>query len=88
MGQSAKTKFELQVIQKVKEKRIAMNKSQEDLAAALDLSRGFIGQIESPTSASKYNLNHLNKIALELGCSPKDFIPDKAVTEQVKKRKA
>jgi transcriptional regulator with XRE-family HTH domain len=88
MGKSGKTKFELHVIQKVKEKRLALDKSQEDIAFWLDMTRGFIGQIESPTSPSKYNLNHLNKLAQEMGCSPKDFMPEKAIPEQLKKRKA
>jgi transcriptional regulator with XRE-family HTH domain len=87
MGKSRKTKFELYVIQKVKEKRLTLEKSQEDIAFLLDMTRGFIGQIESPASPSKYNLNHLNKLAQELGCSPKDFLPDKAISEQLRKRK-
>ena len=46
------------------------------------LSRGFIGQIESPKFASKYNLNHLNRLAFEMGCSPQDFIPKTVVKEK------
>jgi transcriptional regulator with XRE-family HTH domain len=76
-NQPLKTEIELYVVNKVKERRIALNLSQEDIARILDFSRGFIGQVESPLSASKYNLNHLNKLALEMGCSVKDFLPDK-----------
>ena len=82
-----KTKFELAIIDKVREIRLAKNFTQDDLAVFLNKSRGFIGQIESPESESKYNLNHLNKLALEMGCSPKDFIPDKPVTESGKGKK-
>jgi transcriptional regulator with XRE-family HTH domain len=65
-NQPLKTEIELYVVNKVKERRIALNLSQEDIARILDFSRGFIGQVESPLSASKYNLNHLNKLALEI----------------------
>ena len=71
-----KSKFELAVIQKVKEFREYRELGQRDIAAILGVTEGFIGQIESPNSASKYNLNHLNTLAKELPCSPKDFIPE------------
>jgi DNA-binding XRE family transcriptional regulator len=83
-----KSKFEIAVIDKVKQLRMEKNLTQDDLAAILNSSRGFIGQVESPNSPSKYNLNHLNKLALELGCSPKTFLPEKPILEsgRVKKR--
>lgn len=82
-----KSKFEIEVIDKVKELRLKKNLTQDDIAMFLNASRGFIGQIESPDSASKYNLNHLNKLAQEMGCSPRDFIPDKPVAESKGRRK-
>ena len=71
-----KSKFELAVIQKVKEFREYRELGQRDIAAILGVTEGFIGQIESPNSASKYKHNHLNTLAKELQCSPKDFIPE------------
>lgn len=50
--------------------------SQRELSALTNLSIGFIGDVESVRSRAKYNLNHLNQLALALGCSPKDFIPN------------
>jgi transcriptional regulator with XRE-family HTH domain len=79
MPKNQKTDFELYVISKVRDKRMELNMSQEDVASILDKSRGFIGQIESPRSPAKYNLNHLNKLSAEFKCSPKDFMPDKPV---------
>lgn len=76
-----KSKFEIAVIDRVKAFREKKRLSQDDIAAMLNISRGFVGQIESPNSASKYNLNHLNKLAIELGCSPREFIPEKPVQE-------
>ena len=51
--------------------------SQSELAVKLDVSNGFIGQAESSRSPTKYNLNHLNRLAVIFGCSLKDFMPDK-----------
>jgi transcriptional regulator with XRE-family HTH domain len=82
-----KSKFEWAVIEKVKALREKKQLSQVDIAKMLDLSAGFVGQIESVNSPSKYNLNHLNRLALEMGCSPKDFMPEKGVVESGKGKK-
>jgi len=76
-----KSKFELAVIDLVKEMRMKKHLSQDDIALFLNSTRGFIGQIESPNTDSAYNLDHLNKLAQEMGCSPKDFLPDKPIKE-------
>ncbi|WP_308502878.1 helix-turn-helix transcriptional regulator [uncultured Alistipes sp.] len=72
-----KSEFDLYVSSAVRQKRIAQNITQVDLAIGIGVSDGFISQVESPKSPSKYNLNHLNKIAKFLGCSPRDFLPEK-----------
>jgi len=59
--------------------RLKANLSQKDLAFELDLSVGFLGHIESPKKPAKYNLNHLNKLAVIFNCSPKDFLPEKSI---------
>jgi transcriptional regulator with XRE-family HTH domain len=79
MNKKAKTDFELYVIGKVRDKRMALKLSQDDLAMFLDADRSFIGQIESPNNPAKYHLNHLNILARELNCSPKDFLPDNPI---------
>jgi transcriptional regulator with XRE-family HTH domain len=81
MTKENKTKIEQYVIDKIKEVRTQKGFSQDDIAMFLDTTRGFIGQIESPNHSSKYNLNHINKLAIELDCSPKDFFPDKPFPE-------
>jgi len=88
MRKSPKSDFELYVINRVKEKRIELNMSQDDLAIILDTDRSFIGQVESHTNPAKYNLNHLNQLAAELKCSPKDFMPEDPIPAQVSKRKS
>ncbi len=75
MTKNKKSEIELYVINKIKEIRIAKGFSQEAIASILDTSRGFIGQVESPNHAAKYNLNHLNLLADELGVSPQIFLP-------------
>lgn len=71
-----KSRIELFVIQKVKEKREREGMTQADLAFKLDVSLGFIGQVESSNYPAKYNLNHLNQLAEIFNCSPKDFLPE------------
>ncbi len=75
MTKNNKTEIEQFVIDKVKEIRIKKGFSQDDIAIFLNTSRGFVGQVESPNHSSKYNLNHINKLAIELNCTPKDFLP-------------
>jgi transcriptional regulator with XRE-family HTH domain len=76
MAASLKTPIEAYVISRVKEMREAQNLSQSELAVRLDVSNGFIGQVESSKSPTKYNLNHLNELATILKCSVKDFMPE------------
>lgn len=81
MEKGGKTKFELAVCEKVTLFRKEKGISQYDLSVILDVSRGFIGQVESKNNRSTYNLNHLNRLAFEYGCSPKDFLPDAPLKE-------
>ena len=81
MSNLKKTKFELAVIDKVTKMRMEKGLSQFQIATALGVSSGFIGQVESHTHTSKYNLNHLNRLAHLMECSVKDFIPDAPILE-------
>jgi len=71
-----KTKIEQYVIDRVKARRMELHISQVVLADSIDVSKGFIGNVEVPTNDYKYNINHLNEIAKVLKCSIKDFFPD------------
>jgi len=71
------TKIETYIINTVKEKRKEKDLSQIALSQKLGLSDSFISHVESQTRRAKYNLNHLNELAIILECSPKDFWPDK-----------
>ena len=76
MAANIKSDIEAYVINKVKERREALNITQSELALELNVSDGFIGQVESSRFPAKYNLNHLNKLAIIFNCSVKDFIPE------------
>jgi transcriptional regulator with XRE-family HTH domain len=72
-----KSKIDLYVIDRVKEKRIERNLSQAELAYELGMSVGFIGKAESIKYPTHYNVKHLNDLAKILKCSPQDFLPKK-----------
>lgn len=82
MRKAGKSKFDQAVIDLVRSIREQKGLSQEALASYLDVTRGYIGQVETPHERAKYNLNQLNRLAYEMDCSPKDFIPAEAFLEK------
>ena len=55
--------------------RDASDKARITLADYINVSRGFIGDVENPKRRAKYNLHLINEIAKVLKCSPRDFLP-------------
>ena len=76
-GQVVKSRIDIFVIDRVKEKRLEKSLSQADLAYELGMSVGFIGKVESPRYATHYNIKHLNELAKILKCNPQEFLPKK-----------
>jgi transcriptional regulator with XRE-family HTH domain len=76
-----KSEIELFAISKAKSLREQANITQSELAFKLDVSNGFVGQVESSNSPSKYNLDHIDKLAVIFKCSPKDFLPDTPINK-------
>ncbi|HSZ34673.1 MAG TPA: helix-turn-helix transcriptional regulator [Puia sp.] len=74
-----KRKIDLFIISQVTKMRNQHGYTQEDIAIHLDVSTGYIGHIESPNFRAKYNTSHLNELAKLFKCSPKDFMPEKAL---------
>ena len=74
-----KSKIDIYVIARVKEKRTDLGFSQADIAYELGMSVGFIGKVESSKYSSHYNIKHLNDLARILKCSPQDFLPKKPI---------
>ena len=62
------------IIEAVKIKRKEAGISQAELSTLMDLNDKYIGAVEGKTVETKYNLNHLNKIAEILDCSIADFL--------------
>lgn len=74
--------IERYVIRRVKEVRESKSITQEELSLSIGKNIGFISQIEAPSKKAKYNLIHLNLIAIALGCSIKDFLPDDPIRDK------
>jgi transcriptional regulator with XRE-family HTH domain len=70
------TEIEDYVINAVKEMRLQKGISQAGLAHLMDVSEGFIGNVESANYRAKYNINHLNVLAKIFECSPREFLPN------------
>ncbi len=71
--------IERYIIKRVKEIRKSKGISQTSLSLTIGKSTSFISDIEAPSKKAKFNVIHLNLIAKALGCSPKDFWPDKPI---------
>jgi transcriptional regulator with XRE-family HTH domain len=81
MSKAQKSRFEKAVADRVADLRRQRGLSQDAIATMLEVTRGFIGQVESPNSPSSYSLDHLNRLAFELNCSLHDLLPKHAIAE-------
>ena len=70
-----KSKIDLFVIIRIKERRMQKNISQRELAAILNCSPSFIGQVESEKFDVKYSVHQVFLIAQFFDCSPAEFFP-------------
>lgn len=61
-----KSEIDLFVINKIKEKRKELKVSQRGMAEILDCSAGFIGQVESENSDTKYSVHQLYHSLLKI----------------------
>lgn len=69
------SKVDQYVIDRVKEEREKRNWTQDDLADALGVSKGLIGNIESSKYVNKYSLDHINSLAKIFKCTIWDLVP-------------
>jgi transcriptional regulator with XRE-family HTH domain len=76
-----KSNFELAIVDLVRQKRRENKLTQENIATCLNVTPGYIGQIESLTEPSMYTHDQLNMLAQEMDCSPKDFYPENAINK-------
>ena len=73
------TPIEQFVIDYVRKFRLEKGLTQEDIANILEVSRSYIGDIESPNTRAKYNMSHVNILADHFNISPRVFLPEKAI---------
>ena len=76
------TQLEQYVIDKARTLRVERGLLQIDIAYALGVTKGFVAAIESPNMRAKYNLEHLNKLAILFDCEFADFFPSEPFTEE------
>ena len=73
------TAIDRYVISKVKKMRDEKNMSQREFADAINLSHGYVGDIEAGRKSAKYSLFHINEIAKVFGCALWDLIPQEPI---------
>lgn len=76
-----KSKIEKTIVSNSIRIRKHNKKTQRDVAMVLDVSAGYIGQVESDNSPSMYSYDQLNELAKFFNCSPRDFMPEEPVEE-------
>ncbi len=69
------SEIEIYVISVARELRIEKGYTQSDLAFSLGVSSGFVGKVESSSSNTKYNLNHIQLLSKIFNVSPRVFLP-------------
>lgn len=74
-----KTVIEIEIVKLTISKRTSFKVSQGKIAEVLNVTRGYIGQVEMASSSSMYSYNQLNELAIFFKCSPKDFMPENAI---------
>src|SRR5688500_5882279 len=75
--------IDLYIINTVRSFRVQKEISQVQLSQDIGMSDGFVGKVENPRLRDKYNFRHLNLLAKVLGCSPKDFLPEKSLPQDL-----
>lgn len=75
----AKEPIDQYIIDVIRQKRNEHKMTQDDLADELQVSKGFIGMVESVKYHHVYSAAQLNRLAKIFNCSPKDFWPDKPI---------
>jgi transcriptional regulator with XRE-family HTH domain len=71
------TDIEIYVISVSRRLRMEKGLTQSDLAFKLGVSSGFVGKVESSSSTTKYNLNHIQELSKIFNVSPRVFLPEK-----------
>lgn len=76
------SEFEQQLIDNIKAKRKQLGLSQADLAYILEVSEGFIGNVESPRQRGRYNVNHVFALSIAFKCPVEELLPPPTYTKK------
>lgn len=77
------SELDLYLINKVREMRDDKDLSQNELSVLMHLADGAVGKIENPKERAKYNIRHINLLAKAFNCSPREFLPEKALSNDI-----
>jgi transcriptional regulator with XRE-family HTH domain len=78
-----KKELDLYVSNVMRNKRMEKGWTQQQLADYIgNVSRAFINNIENFKKPDKLNLYHINLLAEIFDCSPREFLPEKAILEK------
>ena len=70
-----RTYIEQFVVDQVRRMRNSKGLSLREFADAINLSAGYVGDIEAGRKGAKYNLNHINELSIIFNCPFSDFFP-------------
>lgn len=77
-----RTELDQYIIDRIREKRMALKMSQEALSEKMGFkSNAFVAATESPRSSKKYNPVHMNKAAVIFNCPLWDLIPQHPIID-------
>ena len=80
-------RLDLYIINRVKQLREERGISQVELSLLMGFSEKFVGNVENPTLAEKYNIRHLNLLAKALKCTIWDLLPKEPFDDDLVKVK-
>ncbi|MCC8020206.1 MAG: helix-turn-helix domain-containing protein [Rikenellaceae bacterium] len=70
-----KSDIDKEIIRRIKKKREELKITQRTLAEMLNVSQGFIAQVETESHHCKYSTHQVYQIAKYFGCQVSDFYP-------------
>lgn len=76
--ESLLTPIEQFVVDFVLKLRTEKKLTQADIGYIIGVKQSFIANAENRNNRTKYNVNHIDRLADHFGISPKDFLPEKS----------
>lgn len=80
--------IEQYIVNYVHKLRLEKKLSQKEIGDILGVDQSFIAKVEKVSDPAKYNVNHINMLAVHFRISPKDFMPSKGFLNRTAKKSA